>query len=301
MEIKKERNEKIFIWHDIKMSTVYGRIKPEATSDTLHVHTHYEMFLLKSAKGYIETESGRIKLARNNMILIPPHTNHSLILDECSETKGMTIRFHYKKISDRRRQVSEQLFTLFDNAMPKKNCFLILKDKYFGQFYNDFFSESESNPTLALSLIKHMLEGLFLHILRLTYCHNKSNENVPIYSYTTMALSSEAIIANTIDDFMLTSGCTLETLSNHLKMSPRNVQRILKKTYNKTFTERLAEVRLSKAIHLIKHSNLSLNEISEKSNYNKYDSFRKAFITEYGISPSEYRENVKSGENKSGL
>lgn len=293
MDQKKERNEKTFIWQDIKLSTVYGRIRPESASGPYHMHTQYEMFFFKKGKGCIVTESGKINISRNTLVIIPPNTSHHMMLDDPDEVKGMTVRFHYKKISDRRRQNTEQLYAFFANSMPAQNHFLVLKDKYFSRLYNEFFTESEATPVLASSLIKHMLEGLFLQILRLIHSPQKLGEQVPIYSYTTIALSSDSIIATSIDDFMNSPECTLSSLAEHLKMSPRNVQRILRKTYGQTFTERLAEVRLTQAAHLMKTTELSMIEIANRCNYNKYDSFRKAFITMHGISPTQYRKSNK--------
>lgn len=290
---KKERNEKKLIWHDIKLSTVYGKLKNDVGTGDQHTHSSYELFIIKSANGYIQTDIKRIKFSKNMLIIIPPHTKHSLYLHPNSNTCAITIRFDYKKINDSRRKDNEPLFFLFDNTMPAQNQFLILKDKYYGQFYDRFFSENESVPLLASSLIKHMIEGLFLKVLRCAQNMSGSKEEIPIYSYTTVALSTDAIVANTIDDYIAKPGCTLEALSEQLKMSPRNVQRIFKKMYNKSFTERLTEVRLSKAITLMKTTDFPLSKIAELCNYNKYDSFRKAFILTYEVTPTQYREAYK--------
>jgi len=292
VKTKNERNEKSFVWHDMKISTVFGYIYPEAQTGTLHTHSQFEMFVFKAANGYLKTDNDKIKLSRNNLIIVPPNTNHAFVFEDSTQVKGMSIRFYYKKIKDRRQYHNGQIFAFFDNLMPQENSVVILKDKYFGQFYNDFLEEKEANPLLASSLITHMLEGLFLHILRCITNPRKSNEPVSIYSYKTAALNNDSIIATNIEEFMGGADCTLEALANYLKMSPRNVQRILKKTYNKSFTEKLAEIRLTSAIDLMTNSSLSLREIAERSNYNKYDSFRKAFAQKYGISPAKYREKL---------
>ena len=110
-----------------------------------------------------------------------------------------------------------------------------------------------------------------------------------IFSYTSRGLSNDLVVAIVIENYMYTPGCTLLGLSEKIKMSSRNIQRIIMNTYGKSFSERLAEIRISRAISFMSDEKLSLTEISLRANYNRYDSFRKAFITRMGVSPAEYR------------
>lgn len=294
MEQKKERNEKSFVWHDIKLHTIFGIIFPETSSGSFHAHTQYEMFVFKSANGYLKIDGKKIRLSRNNLILIPPNTNHAIVFDDPSSVKGITITFRYKKINDNRQQKNGQMFAHFHSLMPTQNNVIVLKDKAFGNFCNDFLEETESVPALASSLIIHLLQGIFLRFMRCILNHRNSEEPVSLYSYTTTSLSNSIIIESLIEIFMSKPNCTLENIANNLNMSPRNIQRILKKTCGKSYSEKLAQVRLTIAVDLMANPNYSLREIAEKSNYNKYDSFRKAFLLNFGMSPSQYREKLLS-------
>jgi AraC-like DNA-binding protein len=76
-------------------------------------------------------------------------------------------------------------------------------------------------------------------------------------------------------------------------MSPRNTQKILKKLYGVTFSEKIAEIKLNIATQKMIDTDLPLSEISKIAGYNQYPTFRRAFIKEYGVSPSEYREKER--------
>ena len=149
----------------------------------------------------------------------------------------------------------------------------------------------------ASIMIKHLIEGLFVEMMRLL--RGATDDKIPLYSHKSVALSNDLVVAILIDEFMGMPDCTLASLSAELKMSTRNIQRIIKNAYNMSFSERMSELRITRAARLIERGDYSMTEIAEMSNYNRYDSFRKAFIAKMGISPSEYKQRVKKEKENS--
>ena len=119
---------------------------------------------------------------------------------------------------------------------------------------------------------------------------------LPIYSYMSTAITNEVILSKTVENYLKEPGCNLSGLSEKLNMCPRNTQKTVKRIFGKNFSEKLREIRLNNALLYLCDDTLTLAEIARLTNYNQYASFRKAFIVEYGISPSEYREKIKTGE-----
>ena len=282
-------NEKNFIWNDVKISTLYSNFRTPTYAAAAHVHPQSEMFVFGECHGEITVEEKKIKVQRNLAVIVPPETEHSMKLECQSGIEGMMVRFVYKHAGTATAKGSDKIFKLFDDCMPKKGDALVIKNEYFGTFASSFYDERESSEILASLLIRHLIEGLFLEVLRSS--HTSSSDDTSIYSYTSRALSNELIVAVVIDDYMHLPGCTLTVLSEKLKMSPRNIQRIIRSTYGKSFSERIAELRIDSAIRMMGNSSLTLSEISQKANYNRYDSFRKAFVARMGVSPTEYRES----------
>ena len=182
--------------------------------------------------------------------------------------------------------------TAREASYSDKNEVVILKNKYFGDFCRRFYAESEADPTLASFIIINMIEELFLNVLRtLKTNYDKSNAS-SILSYKTSAITSEIVLAKNIEDYMNMPGCTLTVLADKLNMCPRNTQKIIKRIYGQSFSQRQADIRLKRAIYLIEKTDLSFTEIAKAVNYNQYASFRKAFINKFGISPSEYKAKL---------
>ena len=287
-------NEKNFVWDDIHLSTIFSLSNNYSRNSTaLHTHPHYEMFLIESGNIIHHNTNTKIKCAKNTAVIIPPNTEHDMFLSEDeSSAKIMVISFDFKKLGEHSKNGANKLYSYFSSLLSDKNEVVILKNKYFGDFCRRFYAESEADPTLASFIIINMIEELFLNVLRtLKTNYDKSNAS-SILSYKTSAITSEIVLAKNIEDYMNMPGCTLTVLADKLNMCPRNTQKIIKRIYGQSFSERQAEIRLKRAIYLIEKTDLSFTEIAKAVNYNQYASFRKAFINKFGVSPSEYKAKL---------
>ena len=280
-------NEKIFTWNDVRFSTVYSMLVKAPYTALDHNHSQYEMFVFKEAKGEMRIGGKTIRLGRNMAVIVPPRTIHSVNIEAGCKVLGMIVSFVYRSVTGVPGLGADKVYDVLDACIPKSGTPSILKGKYFGYFCSAFAEETESSPLIASALIRHLLEGLFIQVIRSTL--GSTEKDMSIFSYTSRGLSNDLVVAIEIDNYMYMPGCTLIGLSEKIKMSPRNIQRIIKNIYGKSFSERLAEIRITRAISLMSNSELSLAEISAMAHYNRYDSFRKAFIARLGVSPTEYR------------
>lgn len=63
----------------------------------------------------------------------------------------------------------------------------------------------------------------------------------------------------------------------------------IKKLTGRTYTDWLQKKRLSEAIRLLKYTDLSITEIAFNIGYHNITYFYKLFVTQFGISPNNYR------------
>lgn len=70
---------------------------------------------------------------------------------------------------------------------------------------------------------------------------------------------------------------------------------LFRKITNTTFTEYVTRLRMKKAEHLLKESNMTISEICEKVGYKDYYYFNKVFKKCNGITPSTYRKQQTIG------
>ncbi len=82
---------------------------------------------------------------------------------------------------------------------------------------------------------------------------------------------------------------TLESVSNHIYMSPEHFSRLFKKTFNSNFSHYLTELRISVARELLISSSLKIHEIACKVGFNDTRYFCKIFKGMVGMTPSNFR------------
>lgn len=145
-----------------------------------------------------------------------------------------------------------------------------------------------SKPKCAsLSIKLHIL-----HILELLYQSDVFYENdMPIKENISMNRLKnivEYIQAHYMDSL------SLQTLADLAYMSPNYFCAVFRKELGKTPVTFINEFRIQKAAQLLANSDLSISQISEQIGFNNFSYFIRKFREYKKISPSQYRNLLKS-------
>ena len=87
-----------------------------------------------------------------------------------------------------------------------------------------------------------------------------------------------------------------DDVMNHFGFSRSHGCKLFKKHVGKTFSEKLREIRVSRAQHLIKEPSIFVYEIASACGFLSPNRLREAFKTIHGMPPTEYRTKVMRGE-----
>ncbi len=82
---------------------------------------------------------------------------------------------------------------------------------------------------------------------------------------------------------------TLESVAEHLRLSPQHFSRLYKRMTGKNYSDLLQEVRMKNAVKLLRDVYIRTSQVGELLGYSNANSFARAFRSYYGLSPSEYR------------
>jgi AraC-like DNA-binding protein len=86
----------------------------------------------------------------------------------------------------------------------------------------------------------------------------------------------------------------LEDMADLVHMTIPSFCRYFKKVTNKTFVQFVNEYRLVHASNLLSENKLSITEICFESGFNNFSHFNKSFRAFTGMSPSQYRNELKT-------
>lgn len=101
-----------------------------------------------------------------------------------------------------------------------------------------------------------------------------------------------ASVAQYIDNHYM-KNLHLDHMAEQMETSPKYFSNYFKKTFGVNFVDYINKVRLSHAKELLKRTDMSVASIGIKIGYLNSPTFTSTFKKYYGISPSEYRRNLK--------
>lgn len=95
-----------------------------------------------------------------------------------------------------------------------------------------------------------------------------------------------------IEEYMLAhfaEPLTEEDLAEEMHLSKRQVSRILRQLFGKSFRQMLIDIRLSRAAQLLADTDMPLEELAAAVGYTSLSGFYTAFRKRYGMSVGDYR------------
>ena len=107
---------------------------------------------------------------------------------------------------------------------------------------------------------------------------------------------SQEKLASFLEEHYRNSDLKFEDLTNHFKISLSQGHALFKKYFDKTFREKLREIRIAQAEHFLTGSSLFMYEIARLCGFRSPSLFCVTFKRIHGISPTQYRKKVWHGE-----
>ena len=83
----------------------------------------------------------------------------------------------------------------------------------------------------------------------------------------------------------------IKDLSERYYLNQFTCCKLFKKTLGKTFTEYITDIRIDKACHFIRNTDMTIEEIALKVGYSDYFYFNRVFKKHCGITPAKYKRN----------
>lgn len=105
--------------------------------------------------------------------------------------------------------------------------------------------------------------------------------------------NSNNMVINTIKNYVNLHYCdvTLEDISKLIHMNFQYVSKFFKQKTGQNFSDYLIEVRMKKAIELLKDYKNKTYEVSDILGYSNPKNFTRTFKSYYGVGPREYRNS----------
>ena len=256
---------------------------------------HYDAFLginfVYSGHLIIHFPEGSITLEENQLCLMGEKVVHSyeipgkedIILSMQLDRRYLNSRFLYglagsNSIAD--LLMSAVFGTQCDISYSIFNC----TDDRIRLLFEDLFCEYISPGISSEALVEDSLKMLFILLIR------SQNTNSGHEKKVSTADLLKAIADNPAE-------CSLSTLSEHFRYSPKYLSRLIHERTGRSFSELLLSARLERADLLLRSTKRPVEEIAGECGFTNLSYFYRKFTAWRGQTPGKSRESVRGEDH----
>ncbi len=257
----------------------------EKLINPIPMHSHsknsYELHYISFGNGTLISNGVSYDITPGTLFMTGPNVEHEQISDP---ENPMTEYCVYLKIEQPPKTERGSLAGIFAD-----------KVFWFGQDSKDVhelmkktFSELESPGLGSKLFISSLMQQLILYMIRI---YQAEDEKEGVVSGAKEQIDLTYLIIE--EEFLYNyKDVTLKSLSEKLKLSCRQTERLLCRHYNSSFQQKKTQARMFAAGTLLREGKKSILEISQELGYSSGEHFASTFKKYYGITPTQYKKQA---------
>ena len=245
-----------------------------------HSNTSFEIHYIEHGWGSVTIDGQRYPVEADTLYITGPGVIHSQTSD-----RSMPVIEYCLYLECRRSSPSRQsFFSLFAETK-----FWMCKDE--GRLFPLLrrLVEENRNPQQGTAEMSETILRQIIITLTRIYCRPQQGKAFP----AAMPAPTYTRLLPIVEDafFYRYRTLTLSGLAASLHLSVRQTQRLMQRSFGKTFSQKLTEARISAAAQFLLDTQLSVTEIGERTGFSSIEHFSSSFKRFTGVSPTQYRKN----------
>ncbi len=242
-----------------------GRLSPRP-----HLHYHLELVYLYEGSCKASLDSVEYEVPGDSIVLTFPNQTHGYLAGERTSHVLMIVN----------PDVMPEFSSLFDRKIPETPVLQgVSSHPGIVSLLKQIIEERKtpedkfSTPKLR-GLVSALFAELFRHIPLVDRVRGNSQALNSVISFCTRNFNREL---------------SLEILAEELHMSKYYISHLFGSRFNMKFNDYINSLRVSAACRYLCNTDKSITEISELVGFGTPRTFNRAFLKQFGKSPSEYR------------
>lgn len=290
MEAKTDRScsrQRVFELSEL-VSAYYYRSAP-LKEPYVGRNTFYQLYIVINGNGYFIIEDKEYKLFPGGMICCPPNANftygweddrveYALISFVCHSSAMKSIEDKVIMLGEEEKKI------LIDTIRTTTHICDYSKIKRPPRI--EIFIKNDT-PDVVIDYVYASLE----RFLALVYCRISGIEIIINENQKMSKMLSDSILVNDVKCYLEEHICEairIDDICHHLGISKTVLMEKFRKETNKTIIEYLNELKIGRAMDLIRNSAMSFTEISEALGFSSINYFSKMFKSKTGMTLTEF-------------
>ena len=251
----------------------------------LHIHPYYEIYICISGDVNYIVRNYQYHLNPGDIIVIPPHELHSVILDSPCEYD----RFYFQFSSDALCSLQFDLSHEFEHNFSSGHNLLRLSPEKKKSILSQLFKLDKTSK-IETSTAKLTSFATFLDVLS-TIIHEKKKA----YDDAEYLIHSNIspLVADALNylEENFRNIVNMSEISDSLNVTYPYLSSLFKKALGISLQQYLQHLRIAHAKQLLE-KNLSITDVCFKSGFNDCSYFIKKFRQSVGITPHQYKKEM---------
>ncbi|MEJ8597229.1 AraC family transcriptional regulator [Riemerella anatipestifer] len=256
---------------------------PPQSVKTPHKHLFYEIYLLEEGSAIHNVDFNTFHIKNNNLFIINEEQVHHLEKNVSQELKGYRILFT-KDFINNSLIPSNLLFEIVYLHNIRFQPLISIDEHSELHTYAHLLLSEYNQKTLTLENIKALL-FLFLNEVKRNIISDTNDD----FIYTNNQIRSYKLFLDLVETNYY-KDLSLEDYANRIKISTRQLSRMIKLISNATLNTIILNRRLLQSKRLLKHSDLSISEIAYEVGFLEPSYFCKVFKKNNNVTPLQFRK-----------
>ncbi|MDO4621455.1 MAG: AraC family transcriptional regulator [Eubacteriales bacterium] len=259
---------------------------------TIHSHTFFEIICVMQGSCTNYLNGHQLTMETGEICILAPETPHTLSVftDDCIvfniEIRTSTFETAFlDTLSDNDILADFFTRTLYHSASHPYLYFKTGEDQAVRNYLAYVYEEYHLKQQYKKRMMNSIITAFFITLLR-----NHGSDVILPNDGTGPSDPNTLFVLKYIQEHFST--VTLKELADFFNYSERQIQRIIKTSTGKSFSENIQHLKMKKAARLLENPDLSIASIAEELGYSDLGNFRNIFKKYYGMTLSEYRSKT---------
>jgi AraC-like DNA-binding protein len=251
-----------------------------------HNHAAFELQYILQGSFTLYIQDTCYVLTEGCYCLIPPFVYHSQIIDPKQPVLKTCFRFTYEMLPSARQSFPESESKALQHIVTNLAFFIQRDCGADLALICDVQKELLTRPVGYHARTQSLLMQILLNVMR-------SMPDVPAVSSELPNVTLDSQRMSIIDKFFvrnLNEEIKESELANMLKVSSRQLNRIMMRLYRTSFRQKLVKTRMNVAMDLLKNTDAPVSEIGLYVGYKSAENFYANFKSYTGLTPSAFRK-----------
>lgn len=259
----------------------------------IHHHEFFEIDYVMNGNANLEMDGGKRELKAGDFCFLSPGLRHDILPERGAQVisitiPGVTVEQTLYRLLRRDNILTNFFHSVLDNNKTGYMLIAVPQERRIREIVRGILHEHFAGEEFASDIMPDHLAILFAFILR--HCGDRFER----HSGEAERLGAPPMLA--VLKYIQTHYKTvsLNEAAERFHYEPSYLGKQIKAATGKNYTDIIREMRISEAKHLLRATDLPIDEVAEQVGYTGRVHFFRSFRSAVGMTPGEYRKMKKT-------